>query len=88
MLLSRFLMYLLVPLLAEERLALLFLPPPLGVYLVVILGVAHHFIDVRRVQRVYLGQRVRRREVFCPTVVQPVDHFDPLVPGMQGILHT
>lgn len=47
MLLSRFLMYLLVPLLAEERLALLFLPPPLGVDLLVILCVAHHFLDVR-----------------------------------------
>jgi hypothetical protein len=49
MLLSRFLMYLLVPLLAEERFALLFLPPPLGVYVVVIFGVTHHFLDVRRV---------------------------------------
>ena len=58
MLLSRFLMYLPVPFLSEERLALLFLPLPLGVYLVVILGVAHHFLDVRRVQRVYLAQSV------------------------------
>ena len=88
MLLFRFLMYLSVPFLPEKRLALLFLPLPLAVYLVVVLRFAHNFVDVQRVQRLYLAQRMIGQEVFGTPVIQPADHFDILVSNMQGILHT